>query len=95
MSAIGTSRKYCPPRLTAAYGSKADSGKPSNGVFMSHSLRFHLDHPVGADQGPHRMMSGTSAIANYNEAIRRDDGSALLRLARIVGRIHVGDREWS
>jgi hypothetical protein len=35
MSAVGTTRKCCPPRTKAAHGSKADSGKPCRSVFMS------------------------------------------------------------
>jgi hypothetical protein len=39
---IGTCRKSCPTYLKAAYGSIADPGEPSTGVFMSSRPRSNV-----------------------------------------------------
>jgi hypothetical protein len=43
MSVYGTSRKYRLRQAKAVYGSKADSGKPPQGAFMSSRPKSHPD----------------------------------------------------
>jgi hypothetical protein len=96
MSPVGTSRKCRLPGVTTACGSKADSGKPSNGVFMSFALaneftslgaswrdcllRRKVAGACNSYAGPRRRWAGTLA----DEAANRD---ALAFLVHLLGKL--------
>ena len=59
MSARGTSRKCRLRRVRAGYGSKADSGKPPQGVF---ARQFQLTHQLENLLAFHRSSSAGCRI---------------------------------
>src|ERR1039457_7289849 len=80
MSEFGTSRNCCLPRVPAAYGSKADSDKPSPGRFVSSRPSSYCAKPVFTTN---ERMSEHSVIAWDLETV--PDLKAVARMIDMEG----------